>query len=98
MCNVIQHRGTWIFVDTLAENADRLTTSMQLIDWNNGFRVAYFMDRNLSAYLAVEQRFKLIAEREDCFLMFHMSKRQARRLDVRLVEYFLNFIRRMMGL
>lgn len=71
-------------MDTLnASGGDRLAIAMQLLDWQRGFKVAYFMDRHLSAYLAVEQRLQLSVEREDCFLMYHMPCEQARKLDLR---------------
>lgn len=69
-------------MDSLGANVDRLTAAMQLLDWQRGFRVAYFMDRHLSAYLAVEQQAQLLVEHEDCFLMFHLSRKEADRLDV----------------
>lgn len=73
-------------MDTLAPSgADRLTTAMQLLDWQRGLRVAYFRDRHLGAYLAVEARLQLLVEREDCFLVYHMSRERARKLDTEYV-------------
>lgn len=56
---------------------------MQLLDWQRGLRVTYFRDRHLGAYLAVEARMQLTVEREDCFLVYHMPRELARKLDLR---------------
>lgn len=78
-----QHRGNWLFCNTLGASADRLEAALRLLDWSAGMKVASFMARHREAVLNVVRSKQLSTCVDDRLMVYYMPRDEARELQVK---------------